>query len=226
MSVGLTALQRGDHAAALEAFTVAESLAPTSVQAAEGRARAEQGLRLDAIAGHRERALAAEAAEDWDAAGREYESVLQLDPTIRFAQEGKSRALERAELARRLNFHISRPERLATEGVLEDAATLVERAETVRPAGPVLSEQIGQLQRLVTLYETPVRIQLQSDSLTEVSIHRVGHLGRFDRRTLDLRPGTYTAVGRREGYRDVRRQFKVIPGTAAEPLVVRCEERI
>lgn len=226
MSAGLAALQRGDHAVALEAFTLAESLSPDSAQAIEGRARAEQGLRLDAIAGHRERALAAEAAEDWDAAGREYDSVLRLDPALRFAQEGKSRVLERGELAKRLNFHIDHPERLATEGVLEDAAALVERAQTVRPAGPVLSEQIVQLERLVTLYGTPVRIHLLSDSLTEVSINRVGRLGRFDRRILELRPGTYTAVGRREGYRDVRRQFRVMPEAAAEPLVVRCEEKI
>ena len=40
-------------------------------------------------------------------------------------------------------------------------------------------------------------------------VYKVARLGRFDQRELTLRPGTYTAVGTRRGFRDVRHEFKV-----------------
>jgi hypothetical protein len=41
-----------------------------------------------------------------------------------------------------------------------------------------------------------------------------------------LRPGAYTVVGSRVGYRDVRRQIRVGADGVAGPVVVRCEEPI
>ena len=38
--------------------------------------------------------------------------------------------------------------------------------------------------------------------------------------------GVYTVLGSCKGYRDVRRELVVDAGTAPQPLVVRCEERI
>jgi hypothetical protein len=71
-----------------------------------------------------------------------------------------------------------------------------------------------------------VLVQLESDRETEVVVYRVGRLGAFDRFELELRPGTYTAVGTRNGFRDVRREFTVRPGAPAGPFVIRCEEPI
>jgi hypothetical protein len=51
-------------------------------------------------------------------------------------------------------------------------------------------------------------------------------LGAFSRRELTLRPGTYTAVGSRVGFRDVRVQFEVTPGAAMEPVAVVCTEKL
>lgn len=55
-------------------------------------------------------------------------------------------------------------------------------------------------------------VQLASDNLTDVQIYRVGRLGSFESRQIELLPGKYTAVGTRAGYRDVRREFTIIPG--------------
>jgi hypothetical protein len=73
---------------------------------------------------------------------------------------------------------------------------------------------------------TPLTVQLVSDNVTDVSIYKVGKLGSFDMRQLDLRPGTYVAVGSRPGFRDVRLEFRVAPEVALQPIVVRCEEAI
>jgi hypothetical protein len=67
---------------------------------------------------------------------------------------------------------------------------------------------------------------LISDNLTDVMVYRVGRLGRFTQHVLDLRPGSYTVVGSRAGYRDVRQSLTVSPNRDSKPLMVRCEEKI
>ena len=110
--------------------------------------------------------------------------------------------------------------------MLRDAESLLEEASQIQPAGPRLNRQVGELRRIVGIASTPIRVSLVSDNLTEVTVHKVGRLGAFERRVLELRPGTYTVVGRRAGFRDVRRELRVVPGQEIEPLTVRCEEKI
>ena len=57
-----------------------------------------------------------------------------------------------------------------------------------------------------------------------MTIYKVGRLGAFERRELNLRPGRYTIVGSRDGCRDVRKEIVLSPDMA--PVAVRCEERI
>jgi len=82
------------------------------------------------------------------------------------------------------------------------------------------------VERLVDAAETPVQVALASDNLTDVTIYRVGRLGTFERKDVDLLPGRYTVVGVRAGFRDVRRELNVPPGGDAPMLVIRCEEPI
>ena len=61
---------------------------------------------------------------------------------------------------------------------------------------------------------------------TEVIVYKVARLGRFDQQTLTLRPGTYTAVGTRIVYRDVRETFTVSHDNAPPAVLVACTEQI
>ena len=74
--------------------------------------------------------------------------------------------------------------------------------------------------------ETPIRVALASDNATEVQIYRIGKLGLFEQKDLELMPGRYTVVGTRQGFRDVRKELNLMPGSSPPTLVVRCEERI
>jgi len=224
MSEGLEALVREDYAAAREAFERANRLRPGSPHSADGLARAEAGLRLATIVELRERALAHETREEWWDAADRYSAVLEIDATVEFARTGLAHSRERAELSDRLEFHIAHPERLSSEEVLREASMTLTRASEIVPAGIRLRGQIEKLGGLVELYSTSIPVILESDELTEVVIYQVGRLGTFDRLALDLRPGTYTVVGTRRGYRDVRRQLVVVPGEVPETLVIRCEE--
>jgi hypothetical protein len=90
----------------------------------------------------------------------------------------------------------------------------------------VLEQQIQTISALVVAAEQPVMLALQSDSVTEVTIYRIGKLGVFDRREMELLPGKYTVVGTRAGYRDVRRDLTILPGKAPAPVDIRCEDPI
>ena len=57
-------------------------------------------------------------------------------------------------------------------------------------------------------------------------IFHVGKFGRFKKRQLNLKPGQYTVVGVRSGYRDVRKIVSLLPGQDAPMIDVRCEEKI
>jgi hypothetical protein len=152
--------------------------------------------------------------------------VLGTDPNLAFAQTGLERAQARAGLEAKLVNLIENPTLLFSDSVLGDARKLVEEASAQQERGPRLEEQIGKLNRLVTLASTPIAVELRSDQMTEVTLYRVGALGAFAAKQVDLRPGTYTAIGSRNGYRDVRQTFTVLPGRTLAPIDIRCVETI
>ncbi|HSG65489.1 MAG TPA: hypothetical protein VLD39_10825, partial [Gammaproteobacteria bacterium] len=167
-----------------------------------------------------------ERRELWDQAIAQYEAALGEDQALVFAQQGLARARARADLDSKLSHLLSNPNLLFDDGVLADAGTLLADARGVTDPGPRLTEQTSELDRLLRLASTPVSVELESDQLTAVTVYRVGPLGTFARRTLELRPGTYTAVGSRDGFRDVRATFTVLPGRALEPVRIACVEPI
>jgi hypothetical protein len=226
LSRAFAALRQKDFETARQAFAEASKWRPESDEATEGLAAATQGLRLASIARLRKRAIRLESEERWREATEQYEALLALDPVLAFAQEGKARTSRLAVIAAALDAYLDDPERLASPQVHERAVLVLAQAAAVPDPGPRLQQQIAVVGRLVELAGEPIRVELESDLQTEVVVYRVGRLGSFDRRQLKLRPGTYTAVGTREGYRDVRKRFTVRPGGHPAPVVVRCEERI
>ena len=79
---------------------------------------------------------------------------------------------------------------------------------------------------LVAVYRVPVTVIIESDNLTQVAVYKVGKLGRFTQHELKLRPGTYTVVGARDGYKDVRREILVKPGQPSLRVTVECRIKI
>ena len=226
MSRGLAALQQGDYSEARREFERAGSMRPDSLQVAEGLLQVDQAEKLDAFATHRARAMAFEEAEEWAAAVEQYAAVIALAPNVAFARQGQTRCIQRADLARRMADHLAHPDRLSSDDVFAEATALVAEASEAEPAGPRHLEQLARLERLVATAGTFVRIRLESDNLTEVAVYRVGRLGAFLEHELELRPGRYTVVGSRPGYRDVRQELVIVAGEDPAPLVVRCEEMI
>ena len=65
-----------------------------------------------------------------------------------------------------------------------------------------------------------------SDQATVVMIRGVRSLGRMDRTTVTLRPGTYVFQGYRVGYRPTLVEVHVAASSKPGEVVVICDERI
>jgi len=226
LSEGFAALEAGSFAAARAAFGRAGSIAPDSPMVADGLARVDEAEKLQRIAGHRQQAAVAEAGENWRTALAEHEAALALDATLTFAQEGRERTAIRAEMQEALAAYIAGAARLGDDDVFREATALLEEARQVAPAGPRHLAQVEELARLLDVMGRSLPVTLLSDGNTEITVYRVGRLGSFKRHDLELHPGTYTVVGQRDGYRDVRRTLTVKPGQAPAPLQIRCEDRL
>ena len=115
---------------------------------------------------------------------------------------------------------------LESDEHLKNAILLIEEAKEIDPPGRKLAAQIKALEDLVTAAQTPVVVIIESDNLTRVAVYKVGKLGRFSKRELKLRPGTYTVVGARDGHQDVRQKIVVKPGQQALRVTVECRAKI
>ena len=226
MTEGLEALAAGDYLSARAAFRMAQQLIPGSPEPADGLMQVDQGLRLSNIATLEQEARSLEESEHWDAAATTYEGILEIDSNLSFAIDGLARSQRMSALHQRLDDYIKDPDRLSAPAVMQQATMLVVDVTRMADIGPRLAGQRDELSRLLKRAATPVRVELVSDNQTSVTIYKVGVLGLFGTTALELRPGTYVAVGSRPGFRDVRQEFRVAPEIDMQPVIIRCEEPI
>jgi eukaryotic-like serine/threonine-protein kinase len=203
------------------------SAQPSATAGPEAPATASAASRDKRFAAARSHALELEAQERWEDAARAYTALLRQDRNLEFAQEGKERAESRLDLDDSLQAMLDRPDRIEnSQQVRERAEALLQEARAIPDPGPVLSAQMERLGGLLPHSGRPLHVALLSDSETQVEIPGVGAFGSFARRDIELRPGHYTAIGTREGYREVRRDFVVSPERENEAIRVSCSDRI
>lgn len=225
MTQGYAALSGGEYTRARSAFERARRI-DDSREARDALAEVELQITLSAITKHRQTAERAVAEERWDDAVEAFEAALEVDGTLRFAVEGLRFARTRAQLDTNLKAILDDPGRLSDDGAYAGAAQLFRQGVAVEDGGARLTKQLDELESLLELYQQPVAVSLQSDNATDVTVLKVARLGRFSTHELKLRPGYYTIVGARNGYRDVRRQVEVLAGQPTPPITIRCDEKI
>ncbi len=225
MAGGFTAMTAKDYAGARKAFERARAMRTQAPEVQQALQHLEQEERTATIASRLASARSHEAAERWQQALADYQAVAALDSTVAAAQQGEERTGPRATLNDELQLYVTQPERLFSAPVRDSATVTLNRAKALTP-GPVLAKQIATLDEWLKRVSVPVQVALESDNLTQVTIYRVGDLGPFTRKAVDLPPGKYTVVGTRPGFRDVRREITVVPGAASAPVVIRCEDKI
>ncbi len=203
----------------------AEKLRPGSAQVRDGKKQLQQHLveqKLNRLHG---RYTKTAGLEQWQQARDICRQALRVDPRAAFAQAGLEKATKRLALDRAMQAILADPLRLQEKAVLAQARQTLAVAGKVSDPGPRLKRQLTDVAALLAVADRPVEVVLQSDNATEIVIYRVGRMGRFNRKTVRLRPGRYTVVGSRPGFRDVRQDLEVRAGDQPR-LTVRCTELI
>lgn len=226
MSNGYLALNKGQFEQAKSAFRKAARLVAGSAMAASALEDVDSAETAHHLADLRRSGRSFEMQEQWAAAVIAFEQALQIDGNLLFARQGLEHSSARARLDQQFRSAIDQPERLSDKMVADAVAQLLRDAATITPRGPILRQQLEQLEAVLEKANTPIPVILRSDMETDVTLRKVARLGRFQQRKLNLRPGTYIAVGTRDGYRDVRLTFSINHDTEPPTVVIACTEQI
>ncbi|MEM7764121.1 MAG: serine/threonine-protein kinase [Pseudomonadota bacterium] len=226
MSRGFQALDDGQFAVATAAFESARLLRPSDRGPQDGLTQVRLAQRLERINGLMESGANLESEEAWTDALERYEAVLEIDGSLDPARQGVSRVRSRIALRDRATRILTNTDQLSDTQTLRDTAALLTQMEALTPRGPALTAQIDALTTALTVAAVPRPVVLQSDGQTNVDVLRVERLGTFQQKELRLRPGVYTAVGRRRGYVDKRVQFRVAADQPVPTIIVACDTPI
>lgn len=225
MAQGLSALAAGRTGEARTALGRALALRPGDPGARGALEQLNGDIRRNQLSSLKADAERLAAAERWAEAAGQYRAMLEIDPAVAAGKTGLATAESRADLHQQIEKQLANGDRFNDDAVVAGAQAVIRDAESITDPGPLLSGQVARLKALIAAAR-PVAVQFESDNLTSVVIHKVGKLGAFTSRTVELRPGSYVVVGTRDGYRDVRRNVRIAPDGGREPINVRCEEPI
>ena len=226
MSQAITALNKERLTEADNALNTAERLRPASPAVTAARQRYAEIHTVQRLRELRYRAEQLIGVENWEAVVETYNTALQIDQEVGFANTGLPEATKRLELDRSLKAIISQPERLQDTGPLREAGYVLNSAQQVDDPGSVLQSQIERVSTLVEKASTTIEVILRSDSATEIEIYHVGRFRPFLENRVKLRPGSYTVVGRRAGFKDTRMSIRIDAEMEKPVFVIRCEEPI
>jgi serine/threonine protein kinase len=226
MSEAFAALARKEYDLSRQAFDKAEKILPSSTEPEDGILQIELAIRMDELDDIRKKADQHIADENWQGAIDEYAAVLAIDETLIFASEGLSMAQSRLTLDQGLQRFLQDPTIMKDDGELTKAKQVVVAASRVANQTPLLSKQINNLSRLISVARIPIPVVITSDQRTDVTVYQVAQFGKMLRQDLNLHPGIYTIVGKRKGYRDVQHTLRLLNGATLGPIHISCTEKI
>ncbi len=224
LSNGFSSLESNDGAGALQSFQSALAIRSSSSEARSGIERAQNMMKSQTLARLLNEAAHASETEDWEASSSLYGQALSIDPNAQSAIDGKEEIDELLKVESEVIDLIDRPYRLSSKAVFEYADEVLAEARSLAFGGTRLQVKADELDRIMADMQTPVPLLVQSDGRTNVSIQRIGDLGSFDQRVIDVLPGRYVLQGTRRGYRDVRLEIEISPGSQPTSITVVCNE--
>lgn len=226
MTAGYAALEQQNFDTAINEFNRALKIRPASAAAKTALQQTEHKATALKITNTLNQAADKEKNEQWQGAIDLYNNALKLESNLTNAQTGKQRAQSQLTTYKRLEKILSEPERLNDKNVHAEITAYYDEIRNVNKPGPVLAKQLKELENLLRVSATPIMISLESDNVTDVIIYKVGKMGAFESKKLSLRPGKYVAVGKRDGYRDVRIEFIVAQSSAQQAIRIAATEKI
>lgn len=172
-----------------------------------------------------------EQQEEWSSALGNYQTILQRDPNQVSAKVGQVRSEVRLELDQNIISLLDDPLAVAKSDVRQKMQAALSDAKALRSKGARVSEQIKSLETVLQQADAEVKVEFNSDALTDISLSREGtrrlKLGKFTVRKLSLKPGRYVLSGSRLGYHDVRKEIELrAGGQAIQNFYLACTEPV
>ncbi len=168
----------------------------------------------------------ASANDDWLAAKDLYGQVLAINSTHKVALSGHSDAKAIVIAKGKLTGYLSRPLRLASDRVAEFARRDLNNSQPLLSKSPQLRVLDAKVRDYLQKAAVPVTVAVVSNGATDVSVRRVGQVGKHKRKTIQLTPGLYEFEGRRNGYKSALVELEIPYGVANIEVRVEANERI
>ncbi|MFK7732597.1 MAG: hypothetical protein AB8B48_13340 [Pseudomonadales bacterium] len=226
MSEGYRNLDSGRRQAAIASFNAAAKLKPGESQPAVAIKQVRNEQALNAMASHFKNAERSAESEQWAEAVTAYSAALKIDGNLGDASKRLAYAKQRLKMDAALETLSNDPLRLANAEIYQKALKIVAAGRNISSPGPRLGEQLATLEQQLQASRESKPVTISSDGITQVSLPRIARLGAIEQRQLNLKPGRYAAVGIRDGYRDVRKEFVVPLGASSVEVDIRCVEPI
>ena len=226
MSEGFEAMDQNNFSSARKVFNEALKTYPERPDVYDALNQLESRESSFQIKERIKNAEANESLENWSEAKKEYEALLESDNSLVSLKARLINVRIRAELDEQLENLINNPLTLRSDGLHQKAKKLLKTAQGINQRGAKLEKQIESVSKIIVQARNPIPVNFFSDNKTKVTIFKIGSLGLFEKRTIELVPGKYVALGQRVGFRDVRLDFAIEPNEVDKNISIMCVESI
>ena len=226
MSEGFEAMDQNNFSSARKVFNEALKTYPERPDVYDALNQLESRESSFQIKERIKNAEANENLENWSEAKKEYEALLASDNSLVSLKARLINVRIRAELDEQLENLINNPLTLRSDELHQKAKKLLKTAQGINQRGAKLEKQIESVSKIIVQARNPIPVNFFSDNKTKVTIFKIGSLGLFEKRTIELVPGKYVALGQRIGFRDVRLDFAIEPNEGDKNISIMCVESI
>ena len=226
MSEGFEAMDQNNFSSARKVFNEALKTYPERPDVYDALNQLESRESSFQIKERIKNAEANENLENWSEAKKEYEALLESDNSLVSLKARLINVRIRAELDEQLENLINNPLTLRSDELHQKAKKLLKTAQGISQRGAKLEKQIERVSKIIVQARNPIPVNFFSDNKTKVTIFKIGSLGLFEKRTIELVPGKYVALGQRIGFRDVRLDFAIEPNEVDKNISIMCVESI
>lgn len=226
MSEGFEAMDQNNFSSARKVFNEALKTYPERPDVYDALNQLESRESSFQIKERIKNAEANENLENWSEAKKEYEALLESDNSLVSLKARLINVRIRAELDEQLENLINNPLTLRSDELHQKAKKLLKTAQGINQRGAKLEKQIKSVSKIIVQARNPIPVNFFSDNKTNVTIFKIGSLGLFEKRTIELVPGKYVALGQRIGFRDVRLDFAIEPNEVDKNISIMCVESI
>ncbi len=232
----IIALDKNNIKKAQLVFNQAQSIYPEDPVLAELQQRLNQLKKTATIIKNLKQAEYYQHNEQWNKALKAYKAVLKADPNSSNALLNIERVKKYIKINQSLDKIIQSPDRLQEDKVLDNSRAILafvkdqlkHKNGLLYPLSrtPVLKQKLIKTENIIQSASKIINVQLISDNKTEVVIYKVGKFGKFENREIKLRPGLYTIVGSRDGFKDYRKKVRILPDKNNVSIVIVSKEQI